>query len=84
MRKFSDEEIVDLHDCLKIINVVNKLPPSEETDYYINILREVVDRLNLDEQLSIYLYMAHDTILNLISEKDIVKDIKKSDIIEVD
>jgi len=84
MKKFTDEEIVSLHECLKKINITSRairaLPPPDETDYYINVLKELMDRLPSEEQLAIYIFMTQETILNVLAN-DIDID---TGIIEVD
>lgn len=64
MKKFAEEDIVKLHDCLREINIPEKL--HEESDYYINVLRELMDRLGIEEQLAIYIFMTHNTLLSLL------------------
>ncbi len=73
MDNFLNSEIIELHDCLHKIQVATKrkmlLPPPDETDFYINVLDELLDRLSLDERLALLLLETHSTLLNLISER---------------
>lgn len=64
MTKFSEEELIKLHDCLKEINITNY----KVDDYYIDILKEVMSKLSTEEQLATYIFMTHDVILTIISE----------------
>lgn len=68
MNRFSEEDIIKLHDCLKEISV-----PSithEDDEYYINVLKEVTNKLSPEDRLIIYIFMTHDSLLNLISQID--------------
>lgn len=67
MKKFNEQDIIKLHDCLKGINIPGKLPEKTELEYYINVFRELTNRIDIEEQLAIYIFMTHDTLLSLLS-----------------
>ncbi len=68
MNKFSEEELIRLHDCLKEISITSRTYKID--DYYVDVLKEVMNRLSVEEQLATYIFMTHDTLLSLISEMD--------------
>lgn len=67
MKRLSEEDIIKLHDCLKGINIPGKLPEKMELEYYINVLKEFMNRLNIEEQLIIYIFMTYDTLLSSLT-----------------
>lgn len=77
MTEFKKEEIEYLHSCLKRLNIPVKLPPSEEMDYYVGILVEIFDRLNLHPRLAMYSYMAYSTLLEIEKEKEETEEMEK-------
>lgn len=70
MKKFDEEELVKLHECLKAINIPVKLPSSKETNYYVDIFNSVFDEVKNDQRLAILMYMGYETLFNLIAEKE--------------
>lgn len=66
MNKFSEEELIRLHDCLKTINIANY----KIDYYYVDVLKELMNRISTEEQLATYIFMTHDSLLSLISGSD--------------
>ena len=74
MNRFSEEEILKLHECLKQTNIPDKLPPSEDTNYYVDIFNLVLDKINMNQRLAILMYMSYETLFKLIAERDLVDE----------
>jgi hypothetical protein len=74
MKEFDEEELVRLHECLKYVNIPEKLPSSKETNYLVDIFNSVLDEVSTDQRLAILMYMAYDTLFNLIAEKEDTKE----------
>lgn len=74
MKEFEEEEIVKLHECLKSVNIPSKLPPSEETNYYVDIFNLVLDKVDTNQRLAILIYMSYETLFKLIAERDLVEE----------
>lgn len=70
MKKFDEQDIIKLHDCLKEINIPGKMLEKTELEYYINVFRELMDRLDIEEQLAVYIFMTHDTLLSLLTDQE--------------
>lgn len=68
MNGFDEEDLIKLHDCLKEINISNRIYKID--DYYIRVLKEIMNKLPTEDQLIIYTFMTHDALLSLISEDD--------------
>jgi hypothetical protein len=74
MKEFEEEEILKLHECLKQVNVTSKLPPSEETNYYVDIFNLVLDKVSTSQRLAIMLFTSYETLFRLIAERDLIKE----------
>lgn len=74
MKEFDEEEIVKLHECLKQVNIPSKLPPSEETNYYVDIFNLVLDKVGMNQRLAILMYMSYETLFKVIAERDLVEE----------
>ncbi len=74
MKEFEEEEIVKLHECLKSVNIPSKLPPSEETNYYVDIFNLVLDKIGMSQRLAILMYMSYETLFKLIAEKELIDE----------
>lgn len=74
MKDFEEEEIVKLHECLKAVNIPSKLPPSEETNYYVDIFNLVLDKISMNQRLAILMYMSYETLFKLIAEKELIDE----------
>lgn len=74
MKDFDEEEIVKLHECLKQVNIPSKLPPSEETNYYVDIFNLVLDKVSMNQRLAILMYMSYETLFKVIAERDLVEE----------
>lgn len=74
MKAFDEEEIVKLHECLKQVNIPSKLPPSEETNYYVDIFNLVLDKVSMNQRLAILMYMSYETLFKVIAERDLVEE----------
>lgn len=77
MKQFTEEEIVKLHECLKQVNIPSKLPPSEETNYYVDIINLVLDKVGADQRLAFLIYMSHETLFKLIAERELISERKE-------
>jgi hypothetical protein len=65
-RKFTTEDLNAIHKFLKTLDTPKYLPSSVETNYYTNIIFELLDRLDLDERLALCLFMAHYYVLDML------------------
>lgn len=74
MNTFSEEEILKLHECLKQINIPDKLPSSEDTNYYVDIFNSVFDKIDMNYRLAILIFMSYDTLFKLVAERDLVEE----------
>lgn len=75
MKEFTEEEILKLHECLKQINIPSKLPPSEETNYYVDIFNLVLDKVSINQRLAILMYMSYETLFKVIAEKELISEL---------
>lgn len=68
MNKFSEEDLIKLHDCLKEVSITNY----RVDDYHIESIKEAMNKLklNTEEKLATYIFMTHDSLLSLIGEED--------------
>lgn len=67
MKRLSEEDIIRLHDCLKEISIPGKMPENMELEYYMKVFKELMNKFDIEEQLTIYIFMTHDTLLNLLT-----------------
>jgi hypothetical protein len=70
MKEFDEEELVRLHECLKYVNIPSKLPPSKDTNYYVDIFNSVLDDVDINQKLAILMYMSYEALFSLIAEKE--------------
>lgn len=75
MKEFTEEEILKLHECLKQINIPSKLPPSEETNYYVDIFNLVLDKVSMNQRLAVLMYMSYETLFKLVAEKELISEL---------
>jgi hypothetical protein len=74
MKEFDEEELVRLHECLKYVNIPEKLPSSKITDYFVDIFNSVLDEVSMNQRLAVLTYMAYVTLFDLIEEKEDIRE----------
>jgi hypothetical protein len=74
MKEFDEEELVKLHECLKYVNIPEKLPSSKETNYLVDIFNSVLDEVSMNQRLAVLTYMAYVTLFDLIEEKEDIRE----------